>query len=285
MNLQYYETMDDKSEEFLSYLIEQILPYFTKSELELYLADIDKSKPVKGKGTKKSKSKATSKNYVSIGEDIDKKADLSKLKPDQLKRLFQIYISRELNDKKAVKWRFYQNLKYMSQLHVESVKYNQNPDPAGSIDFIIETSQSEILLASCHDILELNHYNKVISEVVNYAKKENLLPDQIIFATNKSFRNIPLDTPIKIISKEVIPTLMVEKAGDKQFKREDLLIVNDSELKIAGFNFNSTEDLLNYVYRHTNGGQISIFRQLDFFTAVSEEDLEVDLIWKGIMIK
>jgi hypothetical protein len=54
---------------------------------------------------------------------------------------------------------------------------------------------------------------------------------------------------------------------------------------MAGFNFISTDDLLNYVYKHTNGGQISIFRQLDFFTEVSEEDPEVDLIWKGIMIK
>ena len=283
MNLQFYETMDDKSKEYMLYLIEQILPNFTKSELQIYLGDIE-SKPTTGTKNKNKKSKTTSKGFVKIGADIDKKADLSKLNLEQLKILFQIFISRELNDKKAVKWRFYQNLKYSSEIKVESVKVNQ--DPNKFIDFIIETSQNEVILASCHDILELNNYNKVIAEVIAYAKKENLLPDQVIFATCKSFRNVPLDTPIKIISKEVLPTLMIEWADENRlFKREDLLIVNDSELKLAGFNFISTDDLLNFVYKHTNGGQISIFRQLDFYTEVCEDDPEVELIWKGIMIK
>ena len=282
MKLKYYETMDDKSKEYLLYLIEQILPHITKSELKFFLTDIE-SKP--REETKKSKSKAK-KVYVEIGADINQKADLSKLNLEQLKTLFLIFISRELSDKKAVKWRFYQNLKFLSEFNVESIKFNQNPSPDGDIDFIIETSENEVILASCHDILELNNYNKVITEVINYAKKENSLPDQVIFATGKSFRNIPLDTPIKIINKEVIPTLMVEWTEEnRHFKREDLLIVNDSELKLAGFNFISTDDLLNYVYKHTNGGQISIFRQLDFYTEVSEDDPEVELIWKGIMIK
>ena len=283
MNLQYYETMDDKSKEYMLYLIEQILPSFTKSELQIYLEDIE-SKPTTGTKNKNKKSKTTSKGFVKIGADIDKKADLSKLNLEQLKILFQIFISRELNDKKAVKWRFYQNLKYSSEIKVESVKVNQ--DPNKFIDFIIETSQNEVILASCHDILELNNYNKVIAEVIAYAKKENLLPDHVIFATCKSFRNIPLDTPIKIISKEVLPTMMIEWADETRlFKREDLLIVNDSELKLAGFNFISTDDLLKFVYKQTNGGQISIFKQLDFYTEVSEDDPEVELIWKGIMIK
>ena len=283
MNLQFYETMDDKSKEYILYLIEQILPNFTRSELRIYLEDIE-SKPIKGTKNTKSKTPTKGKGYVKIGADIGKKADLSKLNPEQLKTLFQIFISREINDKKAVKWRFYQNLKYMSELKAESVKINQ--DPNKYIDFIIETSDNEVLLASCHDILELNNYNNVVTEIITYAKKENLLPDQVIFATSKSFRNIPLDTPIKIVSKEVVPTLMIEWAEENRlFKREDLLIVNDSELKLGGFNFVSTDDLLNYVYKHTNGGQISIFKQLDFYTEVSEDDPEVELIWKGIMIK
>ncbi|MHA2181172.1 MAG: hypothetical protein ACXAAH_07095 [Promethearchaeota archaeon] len=282
MNLQYYETLGDKSEEYLLYLIEQILPNFTMSELKIVLTDIA-SKP--NETSKKSKSK-TNKGYVEIGSDTKKKGDLSKLNLEQLKTLFQIFISRELNSRSAVKWRFYQNIKYNSEFNVKSVKVNQDRNPDGQIDFIIETSENEVLLASCHDILELNNFNKVVAEIINYAKKENLLPDQIIFAANKSFRNIPLETPIKIVSTEVIPSLMIEWTEEnKPFKRKDLLIVNDSELKLAGFNFISTDDLLNYVYKHTNGGQISIFRQFDFYTEVSEDDPEVELIWKGIMIK
>ncbi|MFW9822074.1 MAG: hypothetical protein ACFFE4_04020 [Candidatus Thorarchaeota archaeon] len=281
MNLQYYETLGDKSKEYLLYLIEQIQPNFTKSELDLILADLESNTD---EDVKKSKSRP--KSFVDIGTDVDKKVDLSKLTAEQFKTLFKIFISREENSKKAVKWRFYQNLKYMSELNVKSIKYNQAHDPEGTIDFIIKTANNEVYLASCHDILELSNYDKVIAEVTNYAKKENLLPDHIIFAANKSFRNIPLDSPIKIVSKELFPTLMIEYTEEnRQFKREDLLIVNDSELKMAGFNFFSTDDLLNYIYKHSKGGQISIFRQLDFFTGVNDENPEVELFWKGIMIK
>ncbi|MHA1987787.1 MAG: hypothetical protein ACW98D_14220 [Promethearchaeota archaeon] len=281
MNLQYYETLGDKSKEYLLYLIEQILPNFTKSELQFFLTDF------RSKATTEIKAKSkTKKGFINIGDDIDKKADLSKLNLEQLKTLFKIFISREFDNKKAVKWRFFQNLKYMSELNLKSIKYNQEPNPDGDIDFIIETSENEVLLASCHDILEMKNYNKVITVVTNFAKKENLLPDEIIFAAGKSFRNIPFETPIKIISKEVIPTLMIEWTEEnRHFKREDLLIVNDSELKLAGFNFISTDELLNYVYKFSNGGQISIFKQLDFYTGVSDDEPEVELIWKGIMIK
>ncbi len=286
MNLQFYETMDDKSKEYLLYLIEQILPKFTKSELQIYLDDVESKKTKKTKNTKSKSKTTTSKDYVPIGTDVDKIADLSKLNLEQLKKLFQVFISREENDKKAVKWRFYQNLKYTEDLKVESIKININSSSDRFLDFIIETSENKVLLVSCHDILELSNYKKVLTEITNYAKQENLLPDKVIFATSKSFRNIPFDTPIKVISKEVDPTLMVEFIEENRFfKREDLLIVNDSELKVAGFNFISIDDLLNYVYKHTSGGQISIFKQLDFYTEVNEDDPEVELIWKGIMIK
>lgn len=282
MNLQFYETLDDKSKEYLLYLIEQIQPQFTVSELKIYLEDIE-SKPLNQ--TKGSKSKA-SKGYINIGEDAGKIADMSKLNIEQLKLLFQIFISREKNDKVAIKWRFYQYLKYMLDLEIKSIQINRDPQPDRYIDFIIHTGNNHVYLVLCNDILELNNYNKACKEVVDYAKKENLLPDKIIFTTSKSFRNIPLDIPIKIVSKEIFPELWVEwNEENRRFKKEDLILVNNSELKLAGFNFSSTEDLLNYVYKSTGGGQISIFRQLEFFTEVSDDDPDVELIWKGIMLK
>ncbi|KKN21967.1 hypothetical protein LCGC14_0920060 [marine sediment metagenome] len=282
MNLQFYEMMDDKSKEYLLYLIEQILPKFTKSELAIYLEDMAIT-PIKG--SKSSKSKAI-KGYVKIGGDTEKAADLSKLNTEQLKSLFQIYISREKNDKIAVKWRFYQYLKYMLDLDIKSIQVNRDPNPDRQIDFIIETKENEVIIALCQDILELSNYNKAINEIAEFAKKENTIPDKVIFATSKSFRNIPLDTPIKILNKEILPILWVEWVDeDRRFKKEDLLIVNNSELKVAGFNFSSVDDMLNYIYKFTDGGQISIFRQLDFFTEVSDDEPEVEIIWKGIMLK
>jgi len=269
--------MDDTSKEFLVYLTEQIQPQFTESELKIYLEDIE-AKPL----PKNSKSKG----YVEIWDESGKNADLSKLNDEQLKLLFQIFISREKNDKLAIKWRFYQYLKYMLELKIKNIQINRDPRPDRYIDFIIHTGDNQVFLVLCHDILELNNYSKACKEVINYSKKENLLPDKIIFTTSKSFRNIPLDTPLKIVSKEILPELWVEwNEENRRFKKEDLILINNSELKLAGFNFNSTEDLLNYVYKYTEGGQISIFRQLEFFTEVSDDDPEVELIWKGIMLK
>ncbi|MFW9895821.1 MAG: hypothetical protein ACFFD7_08455 [Candidatus Thorarchaeota archaeon] len=94
MNLQYYETLGDKSKEYLCYLIEQIQPIFTKSELELILADLQ-SNP--DKDAKKSKSKL--KSFVDIGTDVDKKGDLSKLTAEQ----FKPYLKFLLVGRKTVK--------------------------------------------------------------------------------------------------------------------------------------------------------------------------------------
>ena len=282
MKLQYYEMMDDKSKKYLLYLIEQVLPHFTMSELQMFLEDIA-VEPSNKKKT--SKSKATQ-GYVEIGKDVGKVADLSKLTEGQLKAAFQIFISREKNDKLSLKWRFYQYLKYMLNLNLKSIKINRDPNPDRLIDFIVDTEDKEVIFGLCYDVLELSKYNNAVNKMNEFAKKQNLIPDRIIFATSKAFRNIPIDEPIKIINKELSPELWIEWIEENcLFNKEDLLIVNDSELKLAGFNFTSIDDMLNYVFKHSNGGQISVFRQIDFFTEVNEDEPEVELIWKGIMLK
>jgi len=280
MKLQFYETMEDKSKEYLTYLIDQIQPKFTESELKIFLEEFT------NKPNKKSKSSKPLDDYVKIGDDIAKFADLSKLTIEQLKIFFQIFISRENNENMAVRWRFYQYIKYMLNLNKKSVKININSDQDRFLDFIIETTNKEIILVYCYNILELNDFNKIISKLNDFAKEQNLIPDRVIIAVNKSFRNIPIDVPIKVINKEILPELWIEWIEENHpFNKEDLLIVNNSEFKVAGFNFTSTDDLLNYVFKQSNGGQISIYKQLDFFTEISEDDPEVDLIWKGIMLK
>ena len=108
----------------------------------------------------------------------------------------------------------------------------------------------------------------------------------LVCPAGKSFRNIPIDESIKIGNTEIIPELWIEWIEENlSFGREDLLIINNSELKLAGFNFTSSEDLLNYVYQNSKGGQISIFKQSDFFTEASDDNSEIKLVWKGIMMK
>lgn len=283
MNLQFYETIQDKSKKYLTYLIDQILPKFTIGEFKYFLVDLTNNTTKTSKGTKGQKTKSTE-EFIKIGDDGGKFAELSKLDESQRKILFQIFISREVNDKMAVKWRFYQYIKYHLGLNIKTVKVNRASKHF--IDFIIETDEKEIIFVSCHDILELNRFKEVLNQTAEFAKKQNLTPNRIIFSACKSFRNIPLEESFKIGNTEITPELWIEWIEENlPYDREDLLIVNNSELKLAGFNFTSTEDLLNYIYHSSNGGQISIFKQSDFFTEASDNEAEIELVWKGIMIK
>lgn len=283
MNLQFYETIQDKSKKYLTYLIDQILPKFTIGEFKHFLEDLTNNTTKTSKGTKGQKTKSKE-EFIKIGDDGGKFAELSKLDESQRKILFQIFISREVNDKMAVKWRFYQYIKYHLGLNIKTVKVNRASKHF--IDFIIETDEKEIIFVSCHDILELNRFKEVLNQTAEFAKKQNLTPNRIIFSACKSFRNIPIEESFKIGNTEITPELWIEWIEENlPYDREDLLIVNNSELKLAGFNFTSTEDLLNYIYHNSNGGQISIFKQSDFFTEASDNEAEIELVWKGIMIK
>ena len=285
MNLQFYETIQDKSKKYLTYLIDQILPKFTIGEFKYFLEDLTNNTKKSTKGTKTKGSKPKPKEvFVKIGNDAGKFADLSKLDENHRKILFQIFISAEVNDKMAVKWRFYQYLKYHLGLNIKSIKVNRASKHF--IDFIIETDEKEKIFVSCHDILDINSFKETLNNTAEFAKKENMIPDRIIFSACKSFRNLPLEESFKINNTEIIPELWIEWIEENlPFNREDLLIVNNSELKLAGFNFTSIEDLLNFVYQNSNGGQISIFKQADFFTEASNNEAEIELVWKGIMIK
>jgi hypothetical protein len=283
MNLQFYETIQDKSKEYITYLIEQISPKFTTGEFKHLLDDLTIKTAKKGNGSKGKASESVEK-LVIIGNDKGKSADLSKLDTDQRKQLFQIFISREVNDKIAVKWRFYQYLKYHLGLNIKTIKINNGSNHV--IDFLIETDEGEKIFVVCSDILELNSFKNVLNEIPKFSKTKNIIPDRIIFSASKSFRNIPIDESIKLGEIEITPELWIEWIEENSsFNREDLLIINSSELKLAGFNFTNIDDLLNYVYHNSGGGQVSIFKQSDFFTEISNEDSEIELVWKGIMIK
>ena len=228
MKLQFYETLQDKSKEYISYLIEQLLPRFTSGEFKLFLEEVSNKpqKPSKGSKGSKSKSKPSDK-FVIIGNDKGKSAVFSKLNESQQKLIFQIFISRELNDRMAVKWRFYQYIKYHLGLNIKSIKINMDADQ--HINFIIGTEENKYIFVLCYDILELTNFKKGLAEIREYVKTQNLIPDQIIFATNKSFRTIPIGEPYKIINSEIVPELWIELIQENLlFNKEDLLIINDS---------------------------------------------------------
>ncbi|MFX1257351.1 MAG: hypothetical protein ACFFAN_05810 [Promethearchaeota archaeon] len=284
MDFQYYETLLDKSDKNLVYYAEKISPFFTNGEIQMLLDDLA------GKNLRKGKQSRLIAGFIEIGDDYDKIADLSKLDSKKLKQLYQIFISEEINDKKAVKWRFYQYLKFARGLTFKAIYINQANNQDNVIDLILEMDNGEIIFVVCVGILELENYMDIINSVIEFGNtQDKYSPDKVIIAANKSYRNIPIKETIKIQDKSVIPELWIEWLElNKPFNGDDLIIVytnNEENLKLSGFNFKSMQDLLDYIYEYTDGGQISIFKQLGFLSEITQQEPRIELIWKGIMMK
>jgi len=274
MNIQTLNALQDKSKERLLYLVENIVPKFTSDELNQFFKELEK------------KSSKDKEGFIEIGKDKKATADLSKLKVDQLKFLYQVFISREINDRVAVKWRLYQFLKYFRGLSITRMKINSNSDTENPIDLVVETIEKELIFIACFEILDLKIYNKTTNEIIKVAKEQNMIPDRIILAPNKTYRNLPLEIPIKIDKKEIIAELWVELVDDRcPFDGIDLLLIDNTDLNLAGFNFTNMDDLLDYIYQNSDGGQVSIIKQPGFFSEFTQDESEKELIWKGIMLK
>ena len=200
MNVQTLNALQDKSKERLVNLVENIVPKFMNDELDQLFKELQKKSSKNG-------------GFIEIGKD-KKVADLSKMKVDELKSLYQIFISREINDRVAVKWRLYQFLKYFRGLEITRMKINSDGDSKNPVDFVVETKEKELIFMVCFEVLDLKQYNKTGNEIIKVAKEQNMNPDRIIFAPNKTYRNLPLDVPIKIGKKEIIPELWVELIDD-----------------------------------------------------------------------
>ncbi len=285
MNFQYYETLLDKSKKNLQYYLDQIKPAFTKKEMQTLLKDIN------NEALGKNEKSTLAKGYIKIDTDTKGLADFSRFSENQLKSLYQILISKEINTKKAVKWRLYQYLKYVRGFKSNSVYVNRTNEENNNIDFIVETETKDLIFITCHPILELDNYMELISNFIEFAKRNKIIPNKVIIAACKSYRNIPISDAFAIGNKSIIPDLWLEWVDlSKQFDGEDLLIIkiddeDQERFELAGFNFGSTENMLDYIYDKTNGGQISIFKQIGYFSEFIQEEPQVELIWKGIMIK
>ena len=274
MDIQYLNLLQDKSKKRLLYLVEYISPKFLKDELPMILEEIE------GKASK------SKKGLVDIGKDSGATADLSKLSLEQLKLMYQTFISREINNKLAVKWRLYQFLKYNRNIDVKNIQVNISRDSKQVVDLIVETGDKKIIFFTCVEVLELKNYKSALTEIIKFSKEQKKTPDRVIVAANKTYRNIPIDQHFKIDKAEITPELWVELIDDSgPFNGADMLIVDNTELNLAGFNFTNMEDILDYIYNNSEGGQVSIVKQPGFFSEYKSDESERQLIWKGIMLK
>ena len=283
MDFQYYDTLEDKSDEAILGFVKRIIPTFTKGELRLFIGDLANLKP-----RSNPKSQITT-DYFEIGEDYDTTGDLSKLTSNQLKLFYQIFISRELCHKKAIKWRFYQNLKYIRDFAFESIHINRTDKEDEQIDFIIELGDGKRVFVNCFEVLDLDSYIEATNYVIEFSKKRKIIPVNLLFVANKSYRDLPISEDFAIGKNIVSPKLWLEWVDiSKPFNGEDLIVITTKKqenFELAGFNFTNLQDLLDYVYEFGNGGQISVFKYSSYFAEVAKEELQTELIWKGIMIK
>ena len=90
MNFQYYETLLDKTKKNLQYFLDQVKPAFTKKELQTILKDIN------NEALGKNEKSTLAKGYIKIDANTKNLADFSRFTTDQLKNLYQIFISKEI---------------------------------------------------------------------------------------------------------------------------------------------------------------------------------------------
>ncbi|TXT67577.1 MAG: hypothetical protein BAJALOKI1v1_50017 [Promethearchaeota archaeon] len=285
MNFQYYENLWDKSERNLFTLIDKIVPKPISDELIIFLDDFQDTKLLKKKKS------SLHPDFIELTAEDGKDADLSQLTAQSLEEMYKTFISREMNNKKAIKWRFFQFLRYqksfpISSLHIKATTEDENP-----IDIIIETYNDELVFINCSYILEKEYYSNLLENIKEFTRKASLIPDKIIFAAYKTYRDIPItqDVPEQGILSESQKELWVEwiELG-KHFNGEDLLIVlsnRKKDLEIAGFNFSSTDNLLDYVYNYSRGGQVAIYKQAGFFSRKNKGTTKIEPVWRGIMLK
>ncbi|MHA1149678.1 MAG: hypothetical protein ACTSR8_15690 [Promethearchaeota archaeon] len=283
MNFQYYDTLKNKEKKNMIFYISEIRPEFNEKEISLILEDLKNSSFLDEDIILRLE------NFEDIDIENEKSPDFSKLKEQDLELLYKLFISHETADNKATKWRFYQDLIYMKNFYYDSIKINKSNTDPKLLDFIIKDNEKYIFV-SCVYFLDLEMYLKIIKSIKEFSESENIIPERIIIAATKTFRNIPIEKGYNFNKKEIIPELWIEYVDlDKQFTGEDLLIIvnseNDEEVEVAGFNFINLDALLDYIFEETNGGQIIIYKQPGFFSELYKIEKPLELIWKGIMLK
>lgn len=283
MNFQYYETLLNNNKENLLFYVQNISPPIKQKELPVIIGEIMGKK--KNIGLKE-----VIDGYVEVkNAENEKEADFSGLLKDEMVALFKTLISKEDNSVKAIKWRFFQYIKYERNIRVQTTYINIEEEKKNAADFILETQDDKAIFIVCEEVLDLDLFKENIKKIKDFSQKNDIIPDRIIFAVHRTHRDIPLDIHVNVNNMEIYPELWIEWVEpEKMFNGDDLIIIQnnfDEMVEVAGFNFSRTADLLDYAYEFTIGGQISIFKQVGYYSEQLEKDEEVELIWKGIMIK
>ncbi len=221
-----------------------------------------------------------------------KEKDITALDNSVKKLLYEVFVSRSLPSKFALKCRLNRGLSYFKTWADFKVKDIGMKIGDITIDIVLENSTDKSLLWVFFIEVMEEKFLKELRQKCMDSKKGTItnVPNKILIISSLSYRDISIDEPISLRSKEgakfdeiPIELWIEEKNPNRPFRDEDLLLIDDIEL--AGFNFSSLDDLLDAIKQLRGKGQYQVFKVPNYFSKKTRvgSPMEKELIWKGIL--
>ncbi|HME55387.1 MAG TPA: hypothetical protein VKM55_24475 [Candidatus Lokiarchaeia archaeon] len=280
MKFKQFDMLADKSGSFLGNLIEHIEPALTNNEIGLITNDLSSTPAIPKTGVKPCKINGFVELDIAT-DDNNMHYDAIKSKDQEI--LFKVLVSKEDRRNLAVKWRFYQYLKISRDFSVQSILMHSTDRIDDDVQFILISNDETVIFVLCFDALDDSRYD-ASHERIQAIVEKGMIPDRILFVTGWSYRSISLEKPIITENKSIFPELWVEWNDDEPvFDGDDLLVVNDDEMFVAGYNFTNMDEVLEYVYNRMPNGRTLLYKEQGYFSGI--ENPQKEMIWKGIIIK
>ena len=197
--------------------------------------------------------------------------------PINIKNLLnQVYITKTLKIKEALKARFLQYMQideFLSNLEIKNKNIQIRND---EIDYILYSPKFEkyffVFIIDLFDKKELSRitsilieyqkeYDKSIKSKKKSTQRENYEIEEIFLICGKIERQFARNLDfIEVNSKKIKISLFMEYTDpDRPFEDDEMIIIDD--LKFFGFNFGSLNDLLSIIKKEKGRGRYTIYKE------------------------
>ncbi len=203
--------------------------------------------------------------------------------PDTVKIILKkIFITKTLNNPIALKARFKQVLEFRPEFKNKFlVTSNLSAGGSFNADFVYEDNDDDdiiwVTFIDYFDKMALGHLQKSVLDILEKEKKNEDIetPTDLYIVCGKIDRKIARENSlIRIENSSIRLSYLIEfQEEERKFTDHDLILIND--LKIRGFNFGSTEEIINYLKSKMGPGKYQVLAETESGETVS--------IWEGIL--
>ena len=223
------------------------------------------------------------KEYLGEGKyELPKKFDVEKFTPDIKKILEDVYVNKNLKVRAAIKARFMQYMEFSSDfLNYRPIK-EINDDGEFELTNLLRNSKLNknigVFIVSVMNKKELNQIIKNLNDsqlVDDNGAKIQL--DEIYLVCGRLERTFAKNLDyIELDSHKMKLSFLVEYLDtNRPFEDDDILIINDDDFRIQGFNFGALEDVLSVIKKKMGKGKYIIWKE--------EHTGKRKMIWEGII--